>query len=185
MRTLLTVTVCSAAVLAAGCLGGSGVSPELPNFAKVSDSLYRGGRPTSIGYARLKDLGIRTIVSLRVLPRGRDRMAGLGFQYHHISFKHVHPEMEDLLEFLAIVTDQRNRPVFVHCRGGVDRTGMMVAAYRMVVQDWPKQQALDEMKRMGFNEINEPIEDFVEDLNVADVRHRLAETPPVRLEVIP
>jgi tyrosine-protein phosphatase SIW14 len=189
MKTFLAATACCAAALAAGCRGAqdgpSHLSAEIPNFAKVSDTLYRGGKPTARGCGELKKMGVRTIVSLRVLPRGRGRMAGHGFKYNHISFKHVHPELEDVLEFLAIATDQTNHPVFVHCRKGADRTGMMVAAYRMVVQDWPREKAIEEMKRMGFHEINEPIEDFIEDMDVADVRRRLAETAHPKLEVIP
>jgi protein tyrosine phosphatase (PTP) superfamily phosphohydrolase (DUF442 family) len=162
----------------------SGPMEGVANYAKVSEALHRGAQPTELGYDQLRRRGIRTIVSLRVLALDRRRLPGHGFRYHHISVKHLHPELEDVLAFLAIVTQTENQPVFVHCRKGVDRTGMMVAAYRMVVQGWPREEALAEMKRMGFNEIDEPIEDFVERLDVADVRRRLARTPP-RIEVIP
>jgi len=187
-----------ASVAGAGCNGGPGIdggpdaSPSasgqmtgVPNYAVVSKVLCRGAQPTSLGYAELARAGVKTIVSLRVLLTRRKQLAGHGFRYHHISVKHVHPEEEDVVAFLAIVTNPDNQPVFVHCREGVDRTGMMVAAYRMVVQGWPMEKALAEMKRMGFHEINEPIEDYIEDLDVAAIKRRLARTPPPRIDVIP
>jgi len=79
----------------------------------------------------------------------------------------------DELAFLRIVTDPAGQPVFVHCREGEDRTGMMVAVYRMVVQDWPKGKAMAEMKRMGFNEVWEPLEDYLEDFDPAKMKRQL------------
>lgn len=148
-------------------------SPGLPNFSKVADGVYRGGQPTDAGYQTLKNMGVRTILSLRVLGPDSQKLRAMGFRQHHISFKHIHPETEDVLEFLAIVTAAENQPVFVHCREGVDRTGMMIAIYRMVVQDWPKAKAIDEMKRMGFNEWNEPIEHYLQNLDVKQIQREM------------
>jgi len=200
-RAVILTLASLALALAVGCVRGPGErttaahrDPLRPtsdqmagvaNYAKVSEALHRGAQPTELGYDELKRKGIRTIISLRVLALDRRHLPGHGFRYDHISVKHFHPELEDVLAFLAIVTDTKNQPVFVHCREGVDRTAMMVAAYRMVVQDWPRDKALAEMKRMGFNEINERIEAFVERLEVADVRRQLARTRPPRIEVIP
>lgn len=157
----------------------------VPNYAKVSDALYRGGQPTKQGFAELRRRGIRTVVSLRVFNMYRKRLAGHGFQHYHISFKPIHPEEEDVLAFLAVVADPRNQPVFVHCRYGVDRTGMMVAVYRIVVQGWSKARALAEMRQLGFHEINKPIEDYLEHLDAAEIKRRLAQTIPPKVEVIP
>ncbi len=148
--------------------------PGVPNFSKVCDGLYRGGQPTEAGYQALKDMKIRTIVTLRLLGRSSDKLKRGGFRTYHISFKHIHPETEDVLKFLSIATNPDNRPVFVHCREGVDRTGMMVAVYRMVVQDWPKAKAVKEMKRMGFNEWNVPIERYLSNVDVERLKRELA-----------
>ena len=55
-----------------------------------------------------------------------------------------------ILQFLKIATDPKRQPLLVHCRHGADRTGTMVAAYRVVVQGWSKDQALAEMQEGGF-----------------------------------
>jgi protein-tyrosine phosphatase len=41
--------------------------------------------------------------------------------------------------------------VFVHCRYGDDRTGMMIAAYRMAVEGWTPEEARQEMEKFGFH----------------------------------
>jgi tyrosine-protein phosphatase SIW14 len=148
---------------------------EIPNFSKVCEGLYRGGQPTDSGYETLKQMGIRTIVMLRMLDRDSDELRQEGFQTYHISVKHVHPETEDVVEFLKIVTNPKNQPIFVHCREGVDRTGMMIALYRMVVQDWPRDKAIKEMKRKGFNDWNVPIERFLQNVDIESLKQKLAE----------
>lgn len=158
-----------------------GLAREVPNFAKVSDVLYRGGQPTAKGYAELKKLGIRTVVCLRIFDLHSRRSAEVGLRQVHISFKPVHPEDEDVLAFLKVVTDPACQPVFVHCREGVDRTGMMVAAYRMVVQGWPRELAIAELRRMGFREVNRPILRYLRRMDVSALRAKLAEaggSPP-------
>lgn len=181
---------------AAGCSGspsdhGANGSPAsqtrvvgVPAFAPVSETLYRGGQPTAEGFAELKKMGVGTVVSLRFLQSDRDELSGTGLRYIHMRFNPVHPEEEDVLAFLRVVADPANQPVFIHCRQGVDRTGMMVAVYRMVIQNWSKAEALAEMKTMGFNDRWDAMEDYVTQLNVPRVKTRLASTRPPAVDVV-
>lgn len=125
--------------------------PGLPNLHKVSDQLYRGAQPEAAGVAQLKTLGIRTIVNLRGFHSDRDEIGGIAINYEHITFHTWHPEHEDMVRFLKIVTDSSQTPVFVHCQHGADRTGTMVALYRIAVQGWSKEDAIREMTLGGFN----------------------------------
>jgi len=183
----------AAALSLVGVSGCGGQYRDLPvdgetgilNFAKVSDGLYRGGQPDAEGFARLKARGIRTVVSLRTFNVDRPLLRGLGLEYCHISFKAGHPEDEDVVEFLQVATDPTRQPVFVHCQWGCDRTGMMVAAYRVVVEGWSRARALDEMRRMGFNNDWHGIEEYVEHLDAAALRKAMAAAPPPRVEVLP
>lgn len=124
--------------------------PGLPNFHKVSDTLYRGAQPDTDGFRQLKALGIKTVVNLRAFHSDRDEMNGLRFGYEHIFFKTWHPENEDVSRFLKIVTNTNNTPVFVHCQHGADRTGTMCAIYRIAVQGWTKDAAIKEMTDGGY-----------------------------------
>ena len=101
--------------------------------------------------ANLKKLGIRTIVNLRAFHSDREKIGKTGLKYEHIYMKTWHPEQEDVVRFLKIVTNPDNTPVLVHCQHGADRTGTMSAIYRVVVEGWTKQQAIDEMTKGGFN----------------------------------
>ena len=186
MTTLLN-TGCAAARPDRDAPGKDAVGPgtHVPRFAKVCDDLYRGGQPSPEGFAELKEMGVKTIVSLRVFNSDRKKLAGLGLRYMRVSCKHAHPEDEDAVAFLRVASDPQYHPIFVHCRDGVDRTGMMVALYRIVVEGWSKEKALAEMKEMGFHEIWDSIEDYVEDLDVECVRNKLCDLAPPRIELVP
>ena len=124
--------------------------PGLPNFHKVSDTLYRGAQPTAEGFRQLAALGVRTVVNLRSVHSDEHALGGEPLRREHISFKTWHAEDEDVVRFLKIVTNTNNAPVFVHCQHGADRTGTMCAIYRMAVQGWSKDDAIKEMTAGGF-----------------------------------
>jgi len=164
------------------------VDPEtgVLNFQKVSPDLYRGGHPSAESLAHLKATGVRTVVSLRTLNVHRDRLRGLGLRYVHISFKAGHPEDEDVVRFLKVLADPANRPVFVHCKWGTDRCGMMAAVYRIVVQGWTKEQALAEMQRLGYEGKTWPeIRRYIEDLDPDALRRKVAAAEEPEVTVIP
>jgi protein tyrosine phosphatase (PTP) superfamily phosphohydrolase (DUF442 family) len=137
--------------------------PGVRNFAEVSkDKLYRSAQPTPEGFKTLKEqFGIKTIVSLRAIHSDRSETEAVGLRYYRISFKPWHPEPEDVVQFLKIVTDAQNQPVLVHCQHGADRTGTMVAIYRMYLQGWFTEDAIGEMSRFGFHTIWSNLQEFL------------------------
>ncbi len=191
MRAAAVRLALAACLALAGCplsLSDRPVDPAtgILNFRRVSADLYAGGQPGTESFARLKAMGVRTVVSLRAFDVDRRRLRGLGMRYVHISFKAPHPEAEDVVRFLKVLADPANRPVFVHCKWGTDRSGMMVAVYRIVVQGWTKERALEEMHRMGYQADAWPqLEKFVRRLDPEAVRRRVAEARPVEVEVVP
>ncbi len=125
-------------------------SEEIPNFYKVTATLYRGAQPTAEGIRQLKAMGIKTIVSFRSLHRDDDEIGDTKIRYEHIGFDTWKVEHEAIIKFLKIIQDEAKKPVFVHCQHGADRTGAACAVYRMVVCGWAKEKAMDEMVRGGF-----------------------------------
>jgi protein tyrosine/serine phosphatase len=134
-------------------------SPELPNLYRVSASLYRSAQPSRVGFEFLEshpslgsgDRPINTVVSLRAFNDDSSLVAtSSDLRLEEISFKSWHPEDEDVIKFLRIATTPSLQPVLVHCRHGSDRTGTMVAIYRIVVEGWTKTEATDEMVNGGF-----------------------------------
>jgi protein tyrosine phosphatase (PTP) superfamily phosphohydrolase (DUF442 family) len=122
----------------------------VPNLHKVSDTLYRSAQPSKEGIKNLKAAGIETVINLRSSHSDRDEIGETGLAYEHIYMKAWHPEEEDAVRFLQIVTNPIHAPFLVHCQHGADRTGTMCALYRVTVQGWSKEEAIEEMIQGGF-----------------------------------
>jgi len=144
---------CPAASKAAEDLAGF---PELPNFHKVDDNLFRGGQPAAEGgVARLKTLGIRTIVNLRyerdlVDSEGAEASAA-GINYVNVPMRGLNrPTDAQIARVLSLIDDPSARPVFVHCKAGCDRTGAVVACYRIARAKWTAEKAIREALDYGM-----------------------------------
>ena len=146
----------------------------VPNLHKVSEVLYRSAQPTSQGLRNLKKIGIETIVNLRSFHSDRDVIGSTGLRYEHIYMKAWHPEQEDAVRFLQIVTNPKRTPVLVHCQHGADRTGTMCALYRITVQGWTKEEAIREMTQggFGFHEIWKNLPNWFENLDIEAIKKK-------------
>lgn len=154
--------------------------PGLSNFATVSADLYRGAQPTAEGFRTLARLGIKTVVNLRAFHDDAKLIQGTGLDYVHITFEPWNPERGEVLSFLKIMADPLRRPVFVHCQHGADRTGTMVAAYRMVFQRWSLDQALVELPNFGFHRIWSNLKTFLRSLSSDELRRSLEAGTPAK-----
>jgi protein tyrosine phosphatase (PTP) superfamily phosphohydrolase (DUF442 family) len=124
------------------------------NFGKVNDNYYRGEQPTLEEFAQLKRFGIKTVIDLRhdKLAKAEEQARSAGLQYFNIPLKASRmatPEQTD--NFLKLVNDPANWPVYVHCKGGRHRTGGMTAIYRITHDGWTADQAYAEMEQYDFN----------------------------------
>lgn len=121
----------------------------LPNLYQVSETLYRGAQPTEEGLKELQRMGVKTVINLRSFHSDRD-IVPEGLRYVSIPMKAWHIENEDLSQFLRLVQDSGQVPVFVHCQHGADRTGVVCAVYRMAIQEWTEEEAIKEMTEGGY-----------------------------------
>ena len=127
----------------------------VPNFYKVSNNLYRSAQPTSaeaVQNLETSGLGIKTVVNLCWSQSDLDKIGGTGLRYEHISMIGwpLFSREEQAIKFLHIVADSQRTPILVHCQHGADRTGIMCAIYRIVMQGWTKERAVQEMIEGGF-----------------------------------
>ena len=122
----------------------------LPNLHQLNDTLYRGAQPTAAGIRALKKMGVKTIINLRSFHSDRGEIGDTGLAYEHIYMKAWYAEQKEVVRFLQIVTDPDRASVFVHCKHGADRTGLMCAIYRVAIEGWSKDDAIAEMTTGGF-----------------------------------
>jgi protein tyrosine/serine phosphatase len=160
-------------------------NPGLPNLHRVNATLYRSAQPTKEGFAFLAaqtslshdDRPIKTIVSLRAF--NDDALLTPETSTLHleqIRFKTWHPEGEDVVKFLRIATTPAMQPVLVHCQHGSDRTGTMVAIYRIAYEGWTKTQATDEMIKggYGFHPMWQNLLHYIDGLDVNAIKEQVA-----------
>lgn len=123
----------------------------LPNLHRVSPTLYRAAQPTAEGLAAFAQLGGRSVVNFRESDTDKKAIAptGLAYAWHPTAAAEV--SLDDVQWFLRYANDPAHQPLLVHCKHGADRTGVMIAAYRIVIEDWSKQDAIAEMTTGGFD----------------------------------
>lgn len=155
--------------------------PGLPNLYQVTPTLYRSAQPLKEGLTYLGEQHplesggrpVKTILSLRALHDDENIVpASSSVRYEQIRFKAWHPEDEDMVKFLRIVTTPALQPVLVHCEYGSDRTGTMVAVYRIAIQGWSKEAAILEMTQggYGFHPLWQNLTDYVMQLDVDSIK---------------
>lgn len=126
------------------------------NFARVTDTVYRGALPGREGYrALVENLGVRRVCSLIEHERRQDRELALAAgvsEWRSLPFSDTDaPDPERVREWLEHMRcAERAGPVFTHCRGGRHRTGILVGVLRVTDCGWTKERALEEMMTFGW-----------------------------------
>lgn len=153
---------------------------ELPNFHQVNTQLYRGAQPMRAGIQRLIQLGVKTIINLRADDQNsrveEQEARALGLNYFNVPFHRLgRPTVEQVQRVLSLISAVENQPVFVHCKQGADRTGIVIALYRIDHDRWTGERAKAEANRYGLKPWQWGMKDFIDDY----YRRRLPQTAPL------
>ena len=141
---------------------------DLPNFLQVNASFYRGAQPTEAGVKQLAKMGVKTIIDLR----GEDEKArneeiwarNAGIKFINVSLGNwFEPKTGDIERIIKDIDAPENQPVFIHCKRGADRTGTVVAVYRISHDNWTAKQAISEAKRFDFGWWQFWMKDYIND----------------------
>ncbi len=129
--------------------------PGLPNAARVNSTLYRGAQPSPAAFAELRKLGIDLVIDFRDsredIQREKERVEAQGMTFVSIPWNAEHnPSRDNVIAFFATLHDNSGKKIFVHCQRGADRTGVMIALYRIVYDHWTPDQAVAEMNAFHY-----------------------------------
>jgi len=122
---------------------------KLDNFYRVSDDLYRSEQPGAADIPDLKALGIRTVFSLRHYHSDTPAFEQAGIAALHFKMDAGSVTIPELIAVLRQI-DAARKPLLVHCWHGSDRTGFVVAGYRIVFMNWSPAEAVEELRLGGF-----------------------------------
>lgn len=148
----------------------------ITNFHSFGNNLYRGARPLEKGMNYLQQIGVKNVIDLQggdlshssfpwVIEQAepgetaqwisfeKSKMQSLGINFSNVPLSALDPiskpDAQNIAQILQFISDPQNQPVFVHCEHGKDRTGLVIALYRVFYENWSPQDAHDEMVEMG------------------------------------
>ena len=157
---------------------GSAV-PGIHNFYKVDEHVYRGGQPTDEGFRYLAKIGVKTVIDLRGESEGRGSEESVvttaGMKYINIPMTGLTPPTEaEINKILGILEDGTTGPVFVHCQRGADRTGAVIASYRIEHDGWDNARALKEAMANGMSFFQFPRQSFIRNFQARTIEAKTA-----------
>ncbi|MDE3197811.1 MAG: tyrosine-protein phosphatase [Acidobacteriota bacterium] len=166
LRTGIALLALAAMPALAGDLRGVG------NFHEVNGELYRGAQPTAEGFRNLAKLGVKTVVDLRgsehSIADEKRVVEADGMRYVSIPMRGFRtPTRGQIGAALKVLDDPKAGPVFVHCRRGADRTGAVIACYRIAHDKWDNARALHEASGCGMSPFQLAIRSFVRHFSAA------------------
>ncbi|HPW18122.1 MAG TPA: tyrosine-protein phosphatase [Candidatus Aminicenantes bacterium] len=152
-------------------------SPYLKNLWKVDDALYRSEQPDAAAFEYLRDLGIKSVLNLREHHADKALLDGLDLEEYDVQIQAKAFTDAEIVRALRAIAAAR-KPMVVHCQHGSDRTGVVVAMYRIVFQGWTKEQALAEMRNggYGFHAKYVNITEYIERADIDLIRAELKES---------
>ena len=164
-------------------------SPErnIKNFYQVDEHVYRGAQPTQEGFDYLNKLGVKTVINLREADERSTEeeklVTAAGMKYINVPMTGLKPPTEaETSKILAILEDGSTGPVFVHCKRGADRTGAVIAAYRIDHDNWDNARALREAMERGMSHFQLPRQGYIRNFQARQVE---AKAPLAGVPAIP
>lgn len=149
---------------------------ELPvsNMYKIDDGLYRGGQPGSEAFYAMEGFGISEVLNLRYYHSDDDEAVQSNIILHRVKMNAHHIKDEDIIAALRIIQN-RQGPLLVHCMHGSDRTGVICAMYRIIFQNWSKQEAIEELMtpKFGHHKIYANIPRYIKNVNIENIKNCL------------
>jgi protein tyrosine phosphatase (PTP) superfamily phosphohydrolase (DUF442 family) len=175
-KTMRTSLLCLLVLIALPAAGQRGLPPSegIPNFGKITDRLYRGAQPDAAGITNLARLGIKSIINLRLTNDVWQAEAAVasssGILHTNIPLNGLAPPTHAQVATLLDLIETLPAPVFVHCQYGCDRTGTIIACYRIRQSGWPNQAALEEARKYGLSKLEYGMINYIRNFGKASIK---------------
>ncbi len=139
----------------------------IQNFGKVNDGLFRGAQPDSASISNLARLSVKTIINLRMPDEGwkdeESQARAHGILYTNLPLHPLgKPTDEQVRKVLSLIQTLPG-PVFIHCQHGCDRTGTIIACYRIARDHWSYDESMREAERYGLSPLERGMRDYIKD----------------------
>lgn len=146
-------------------------SSSLHNLYKLNDSVYRSEQPGPTGIEYLASLGIKSILNLRNNHNDEDLLHSSSFKAYRVKMSAGNFTDAEIINSLRVIKNA-TKPILIHCRYGSDRTGVVMAMYRIVFENWSKEKALDELENgdYGFNIRYDNIPAYINNADIASIK---------------
>ncbi len=147
-------------------------APGVPNFHAVNAHLYRGGQPVDAGWGSLARLGVKTVIDLRPssehsIDKEARAVEAAGMVYVSRPLAGLSaPSNEEIRDILALLDSSQQWPIFVHCRRGADRTGTVIACYRIAHHQLANEEALREARTYGLSRLEVGMKHFIQNFHM-------------------
>ena len=160
MRSRVLLSLLALGLAGAGAFetsAGRGLPAQqgINNFGKVDGRFYRGAQPDRAGLERLARLGVKTIINLRMphesWPEEAEAARALGICYTNIPMHGFGRPTDLQVRTVLGLMETLPGPVFIHCLRGCDRTGTVIACYRIRHDRWRNRSALREAVHYGLS----------------------------------
>ena len=149
-------------------------SAALKNFFRLDDKVYRSAQPDRKGFEELKRLGIRNVLSFRDHHADDRDAKGLGLMLYRVKMEAGEISDEQVVDSLRIIRTAKG-PIVIHCWHGSDRTGLISAMYRILYQNWSKEEAIEELMKggYGYHSLYRNIPEYIRKVNIESIRQRV------------
>jgi protein tyrosine phosphatase (PTP) superfamily phosphohydrolase (DUF442 family) len=155
LLSLLLIVAIGEFCAGTSCARGLPAQEGIGNFGKVDEHLYRGAQPDADGIRNLQKLGVKLIVNLRMpddsWKEEEAEAIASGILYTNFPMTGRGTPNDGQVKQILALFEKFSDPIFVHCQHGCDRTGTIVACYRIQHDHWSGALALREAKHYGIS----------------------------------
>ena len=147
------------------------------NFYKLSNKLYRSAQPSREEMTALETFGIRELLNLRQFHSDVDEAEGTSLTIYRVPMNAINIKDNDVIEALKYIQNAKG-PILMHCWHGSDRTGVIAAMYRIIYQNWSREDAIEELVKGGYGHhgfIYGNIPEYIETVDLTVIRKALEE----------